>query len=124
MNNFPPFGFDFMFALFPVMFFLVFGLVLFTFIRGINTYFKNNRQPVVPVEATVAAKRYSVSHRHHNTGEMHSTTESTSYYVTFEFKNRERLELHVPSSEFGMLVEGDMGILSFQGTRYISFIRN
>jgi len=29
----------------------------------------------------------------------------------------------VPRSEFGLLVEGDEGVLSFQGTRYLGFER-
>jgi hypothetical protein len=54
---------------------------------------------------------------------MHHST-STSYYVTFEFESGDRLELHVPHSEFGYLIEGDMGRLTFQGTRYKGFQRD
>lgn len=43
--------------------------------------------------------------------------------MTFEFENNERLELKVPGKEYGLMVEGDTGTLSFQGTRFISFIR-
>ena len=34
------------------------------------------------------------------------------------------MELSVSGSEYGMLVEGDRGGLSFQGTRYLSFERS
>ena len=33
------------------------------------------------------------------------------------------MELKVPRGEFGLLVEGDEGVLSFQGTRYLGFER-
>ena len=33
------------------------------------------------------------------------------------------MELHVAGHEFGMLIEGDRGMLTFQGTRYLSFER-
>lgn len=33
------------------------------------------------------------------------------------------MEFSVSGSEYGMLVEGDQGKLSFQGTRYLSFQR-
>ena len=33
------------------------------------------------------------------------------------------MELIVKGEEYGMLVEQDLGLLSFQGTRYISFER-
>ena len=35
----------------------------------------------------------------------------------------DRMEFHVAGHEFGLLVEGDRGILSFQGTRYLGFER-
>lgn len=54
---------------------------------------------------------------------MH-TSSSTTYYVTFEVKSGNRIELIVSGQEFGMLVEGDCGELTFQGTRYKAFERN
>lgn len=48
----------------------------------------------------------------------------TTYYVTFEVESGDRIELVVPSHEYGFMVEGDQGKLTLQGTRYISFDRN
>ena len=53
---------------------------------------------------------------------MH-TSRSTSYYVTFEVESGDRLELRISGSEYGLLAEGDFGMLTFQGTRYLSFDR-
>ena len=33
------------------------------------------------------------------------------------------MELLIPREEYGMLVEGDQGSLTFQGTRYLGFQR-
>ena len=33
------------------------------------------------------------------------------------------MEFYVDGYEYGMLVEGDKGMLSFQGTRYLGFER-
>ena len=49
---------------------------------------------------------------------------STRYHVTFEVESGDRMELSLSGHEFGMLVEGDTGRLSFQGTRYLSFERD
>ena len=38
-------------------------------------------------------------------------------------KRGDRLELPVDGSDYGLLVEGDTGKLSFQGTRYLGFQR-
>ena len=45
------------------------------------------------------------------------------FYVTFEVESGDRMELSVVGSEFGLLVEGDKGRLTFQGTRYLGFER-
>jgi hypothetical protein len=33
------------------------------------------------------------------------------------------MELRVDGEEYGLLVEGDQGLLTFQGTRYLGFER-
>ena len=49
-------------------------------------------------------------------------TARTNYYLTFEW-NGQRREFHVKDHEYGLLTEGDKGILTFQGTRMLSFER-
>lgn len=115
-------GFEIMFTL---IFITVFGLIIFTIIRGIGEWNKNNQSPRLTVEASIVAKRTHVSrHTHHNAG-THGThmTSSTSYYVTFQVESGDRMELSVKSSEYGMLAEGDSGRLTFQGTRFLGFER-
>lgn len=87
-------GFDFMFGIFPVMFSIVFviviGMFVVTAVKGIGQWNKNNHAPRLTVDATVVTKRQSVSHSHHaNAGDMtgahgYHTSSSTSYYVTFQ----------------------------------------
>ena len=119
-----------MFAIFPIifslMFLLVFGVVIFGLIKGISQWNKNNNSPRLTVPATVVAKRTNVSHHHHNHGVDHvghHTSTSTSYYVTFQVESGDRMELHMAGNQYGLLVEGDRGRLTFQGTRFLSFER-
>ena len=110
-------------GIFYVMFFLVIGMFIFVFVKNISEWVKNNNSPRLSVDAKIVDKRSHTSHHHHNhNGHMH-TSSSTSYYVTFEVQSGDRMELKVPRSEFGLLVEGDEGVLSFQGTRYLGFER-
>lgn len=102
-------------VMFPLMFFLIFGLFLFILISNLMQWGKNNRSPRLTVPVTVVAKR---THRSH-----HKNHTSSSYYVTFQVESGDRMELHVPTDEYGYLVEGDVGRLTFQGTRYLSFER-
>ena len=121
-------GFGMGFDLFQIMFTLTFVLVISMFVvtavRGIREWNNNNNSPRLTVPATVVAKRTNVSRHHHGgaNGHHHHTT-STSYYVTFQVESGDRMELLVAGHEFGMLIEGDRGMLTFQGTRYLGFER-
>lgn len=114
---------------FEIMFFLVFALVigvfLVTIVRGIGQWHKNNQSPRLTVDATVVAKRTNVSRHHHHNGAGHvgHTSTSTTYFVTFQVESGDRMELRMDGYQFGLLVEGDRGKLTFQGTRYLSFER-
>lgn len=127
------FGFGIGFDMFNVMFYLIFGTVIVLFIvtavKGIGTWHKNNNSPRLTVEAAVVSKRQNTDvHHYNNAGDatgahgMHPST-STTYYVTFQVASGDRMELHVSGREYGMLVEGDFGNLTFQGTRYLGFER-
>ncbi len=111
--------------LFSFTFVLVFGVIIVTIIKGITQWNKNNHSPRLTVDASVVAKRTNVSHHHHNNGvnNVGHTTTSTTYYVTFQVESGDRMELNMSGQEYGMLVEGDYGKLSFQGTRYLGFER-
>ena len=117
-----------MFNAFGIMFTIVFVLVISTFIviavKGIGQWNKNNQSPRLTVPATVVAKRTNVSHhRHGGVNDHHHHHTSTSYYVTFQVESGDRMELHVAGTEYGLLIEGDRGNLTFQGTRYLGFDR-
>ncbi len=115
------FGFGGFSVLFTLMFVVIFGLFLVTIIRNLSNWNKNNHSPRLTVEAAIVARRGQTHHHNHGDGAM---TTSTSYYVTFEVASGDRMELQVPASEYGYLVEGDRGQLTFQGTRFLSFERS
>lgn len=118
------FGFGMFGIMFSLVFMLVFGMIIMTFVKGISQWNKNNNSPRLTVPATVVAKRTNVSHHHHGgVNEHHHHHTSTTYYVTFEVQSGDRMELCMSGNEYGLLVEGDYGMLSFQGTRYLGFER-
>ena len=108
---------DFMFGLFPIFFLatfgLVFGMIVSTLFKSARQNHQNNNSPRVTSEATVVTKRTKVWGNHSH----------TVYYATFQFESGDRLELEIPHNQFGYLVEGDRGKLTFQGTRFLSFER-
>lgn len=126
--GFPGFGFYTGFGVMSIfvslIFVVVFGVFIVVAIKGISQWNKNNHSPKLTVPATIVAKRTNVSrHRHGGVNGHHHHT-STTYYVTFQVESGDRMEFHISGQEYGLLVEGDRGNLSFQGTRYLGFERS
>ena len=99
--------------IFSVMFCFVFGMILSTVVKNARQNRQNNNSPRITSETTVVTKRTHVWGDHSH----------TNYYTTFQFASGDRMELEVPHNEFGYLVEGDKGKLTFQGTQFLNFER-
>lgn len=120
-----------MFSIIPVMVIIIFVVVIggfiFIAVKGASQWHQNNQSPILTVDAEVVAKRADVSSHMHsngmNDGMSHHHSSTTYYYATFQVASGDRMEFPMASSEYGMLVEGDQGRLTFQGTRYQGFER-
>ena len=118
------FGFDMFHIMFTLAFLLIMGMFVVIAIRGISEWHSNNNSPRLTVDATVVAKRTNVSRHHHHTGNgMSHPTSSTTYYVTFQVDSGDRMELRLAGHQYGLIIEGDRGKLTFQGTRFLDFQR-
>lgn len=116
------FGFALFEVIFFLMFFLIMGVFVVMFVQNIRRWNKNNHSPRLSVHATVVAKREATTH--HRNSSTHMAHYVTSYYVTFGVESGDRMELCMDGAEYGLLVEGDKGVLHFQGTRYLGFDRD
>ena len=122
MNSFDS-SFSLFTGIFTIVFLLILGILLATIIKGIMQWGKNNASPRLTVSATIVSKRTDVTRRHSSTMDNHHTHFSTRYYVTFQVESGDRMELELEGNQYGLLVKGDRGNLSFQGTRYLGFER-
>lgn len=117
-------GFQIFNIMFTIVFMLIVGMFIVMAVKGIGQWNRNNHAPRLTVPAVIAAKRTNVSHHHHGGANNHyHTSTTTTYYVTFQVESGDRMELQVAGPEYGVLVEGDSGKLTFQGTRYLGFER-
>ena len=113
----------------PLMIVLIAVFALFligTLGRALFIWIRNNNSPKQTVEARVVTKRMKVQgfgrSMTGSSATMHTGGSTyTRYFVTFEMEKGKRIELGVKDSEFGILAEGDEGVLSFQGSRYLGF---
>lgn len=112
---------SFMFNAMPVFVGIVFVIVICGFVfsigKSVQQYAANKEKPVETVPARVITKRP------HTWGGAGESSAHTSYYVTFELENGERIEMPVNGSFYGMHAEGDIGMLTHQGTQLMSFER-
>lgn len=130
-------GFDFFNIFFIVIAVLVVGLFIFVLInmighrrlfngvlrRAVDQMEQDDHAPRLTVTATVVSKRSNITVHHHTSDSVYPHTSTTSYYATFQVQSGDRMELSVPSTEYGLLVEGDEGDLTFQGSRFLRFDR-
>jgi hypothetical protein len=110
--------------IFTLFFLLVFGMIIFSIVRGIISTVKNAKAPVITVQARIIAKRTKVSgHNHAGDNDTMNHSTSTYYYITFQTEHGERLELPVSGRMYGLLIEGDEGQLTYQGEWFKDFNR-
>lgn len=118
--GFSPFD-EFMFTAGPIFIFVIFAIIIvmiiFFIFMAARQWTANNNSPRLTVPAQVITKRT------HTWGGSGDSSASTNYYVTFQVESGDRLELQMSGKEYGMLADGDLGILTFQGTRYLGFER-
>ncbi len=115
------FGFDFMSVVgtifISLIFLLVFSVIIAAIVRTVKRSVQNNNAPILAVDCRVVAKRTETG------GGMNDTSHWTHYFATFEVESGDRMEFQLEGEQAGLLVEGDEGKVTFQGTRYISFQR-
>jgi len=115
---------DLIFFIFVPIFILFFVSIFAFILWGIFTGISNQRRidarnrasPLLNREARLVGKRQDVR----GGGE---TSATTLYYLTFEFTSGNREEFWVTGEDYGLLIEGDRGMLQSQGTWYKGFNR-
>jgi hypothetical protein len=97
------------------VFTIVAGGFLYVIVRGLRIWTANNASEVVKKAVTVMDKRTEVW------GGSGDSSANTNYYVTFEMDDQSRIELQVRPDKYGLMVVGDQGELTHQGTRFKEF---
>ncbi|GIP60377.1 DUF2500 domain-containing protein [Paenibacillus sp. FSL W8-0186] len=113
-------------TLFPIIFIIIFGIIIAVFISNGVKYVQNKRSPQESVFATVVSKRTYVEHHssHHADDHMHSSTSRTHYYITLQFDNGGRKEYLDVKNLYGLVAEGDTGYALVQGEWIVAFERS
>lgn len=109
--------FNFIFSIFPIVFI---GIFILTIVTGVREWSSNKKMPILSVIAKLIDSKKTTS-THNNNGHLHT---DNNYYLIFEVESGDRLDFKVSRQDYKNSVVGDIGKLTFQGTKYISFNRN
>ena len=109
-------GIDIFFVLFFIVFALMLGVFVYSIVKSIANNRKNHASPILDVSAKVVCN-FDATHTLHTSGGI------TRYWITFQFPSGDRSEFAVTGQEYGLLAEGDDGILRFRGNEFLSFER-
>ena len=93
-------------------------MIVVTLIRGISQWNSNNHSPVLTVGGDgdfQASGGFTPAQQSEHDGYLYKFLRLIC--ATFQVESGDRMELGVSGTEYGMLAEGDMGRLTFQGTR-------
>lgn len=96
---------------------LLIGVFVFMFVRGLKQWTSNNNAPKLSLPAQLVTKRTDTY------GGTNNSTTTTRYHVTFQVESGDRMEFQTNGDHYGLVAEGDFGILTYQGTRYLDFER-
>lgn len=119
-------GMDFFFISFFIIFILILGMFVYGIVKSFANSRKNHASPILDVQAKVVCKRTSYSGdsvTFDATHTFHTSEGITRYWITFQFPSGDRSEFAVTGQEYGLLAEGDDGILRFRGNEFLSFER-
>lgn len=102
---------------FPLLIFVALFAVL-VLPRMLQRQAENSRNAASPF---LEREAYVASRRQHVWGHRHARTH---YYITFQFRDGNREEFQVEGPQYGLLAEGDTGVLQSQGTWFKGFQRS
>lgn len=116
------------FEVFPYLFGIMFVTIFIIFVSILLSSLARKKQddasPRLTVSAQVVSRRTELLRSAGSRNmDMAIGTGRMDYYVTFQVESGDRMEFQVEGTQYGMLVEGDRGQLSFQGKRFLDFTR-
>lgn len=103
------------------IFTLIFGYIIFLSIKGLREWSRNNKLPIKSIRTTVIAKNSETSYTSDSGDNSHSSS-STTRTITFQnLVDNSRYVFQVNRQVYDLTIEGDVGILVHQGTRFHRF---
>ena len=108
-----------LFSMLPLLLLLIIVVAVIVFIR----LCKPKAQRAVGAGASVPAAPPAPVQQQNAMVITKRSPSGTEYFVGVELEGGERMELWVSGSQYGLLLEGDQGLLTWQGRRLVAFER-
>lgn len=109
----------------PFFIFLILFVIMVVIVKNLNRWGENNSAPELTVAAVVDSKGDDTPAEQSNDPEIPGLPllPHRRCAVTFQTETGESLSFSVSESEYRSLQPGERGQLTFQGTRYLGFVR-
>ena len=108
-----------LFSMAPLLLLLIIVVAVIVFIK----LCKPKAQSAVGAGASVPAAPPAPVQQQNAVVITKRSPSGTEYFVGVELEGGERMELWVSGSQYGLLLEGDQGLLTWQGRRLVAFER-
>ncbi len=92
---------------------LVVGCIIWVFYRQA----KDNASPVLEEMSTVVTKHTRQTYTSYK-------RKKNSFFIAFQLEGGKKIGMAVPGPHFAQLMEGDVGRVRHQGSRYMGFLRD
>ena len=100
---------------------IIFSSIIFIIIKELREWFRNNKLPIKSIKSTVLAKNSETTYKSSHNDNSNSSSR-TIRTITFQNSiDNSRHVFRVKRNVFDLTVEGDVGTLVHQGTRFHRF---
>ena len=84
---------------------------------------RNDTLPVLTTRATLVSKRKEIMAQPPGINPKNQIPPSTTFFASFRLPDSQTVEVQVDNVQFTALTEGESGRLTYQGTRFLSFVK-
>jgi hypothetical protein len=101
----------------------VIGGITYQQIQKMRVSARNNALPILTSSATLISKRKDIIAQPPGINPKNQIAPSTTFFASFRLPDSQTVEVQVDNVQFAALTEGEQGRLTYQGTRFLGFVK-
>lgn len=106
-----------------LFFAVVIGGITYQQIQKMRVSARNNTLPILTTSATLVSKRKDIIAQPPGINPKNQIAPSTTFFASFRLPDSQTVEVQVNDVQFATLTEGEVGQITYQGTRFLGFTK-